>query len=418
ECPAGTSSAVVGLPSEDGCLACSAGELTVSGAVECLPCPSGSYSMANASSCSSCEAGTYSLSTSSGTCLPCMAGTYAPFSQAETCLDCPRGHYSNSQAMACFPCPVGTAGASVAGGDEAEACLDCPKGSYSDTTGESACELCPSGSASEIAGASNSSVCKVCSAGSYSLPGAGSCDPCPVGHFASGEGSDACDPCPENTYLDITGGTSQSQCISCTQGQYTSGKSGSGSSADCLPCPPGTHSISMGDGGGCQVCPRGEYTSTYAQAQSLNCTECGGGFFTNSTGSSSCTACNSSSFSYRGHPQCVGCNFNNTCPLGPDGSVCSGHGTCDLGLCDCDNEFSGVDCSNGTCALCPGVFGFSFLSTSATASGMEESVGVVNLTLVRLVGTEGEAVVTVSTTGGNALLGRDYNGSWPMQAKR
>ncbi|CAM9974939.1 unnamed protein product, partial [Discosporangium mesarthrocarpum] len=392
------------------------GTYSSSGSAECSPCPSGLSSPANALSCDSCAPGTYSLNSSSSECLACPAGTYAPFAQAGAYLRCPRGQYSDESSTSCSPCPAGTVGVSVSGGDLNAACSVCGEGSFSSEEGSVSCAACPAGTASTVVGAVNSTDCKTCPQGRYSLAGAGKCEVCPAGHYGPGEGASACEPCPVGKYFNGTGAVSEEQCELCPEGFYTSRNNGSMSIDDCLPCPPGTHSLRLEEGGGCRNCPRGEYTSTPSEARHYNCSECSGGFYVSSVGLSSCSACDTEAFSYNGYPQCVACDFNATCPAGPAGAVCSGHGKCDLGLCNCDAGFNGVDCSNGTCMSCPGVFGFDFESASAAAI-VAESAGVVNLTVVRLVGSEGNVTVMVSDVGGNASAGVDYNGTWPAQAR-
>lgn len=74
--------------------------------------------------------------------------------------------------------------------------------------------------------------------------------------------------------------------------------------------------------------------------------------------------------------------------------------------------FNNVDCSNGTCEGCSGIFGFDFESAVVATA---ESGGTVNLTLVRLAGTDGEVSVTVDIIRGNATVSSDYGGTWPTQ---
>lgn len=47
-----------------------------------------------------------------------------------------------------------------------------------------------------------------------------------------------------------------------------------------------------------------------------------------------------------------------------------------------------------------------------------DAAGTVDLTLVRLAGTDGEITVEVSVTGGNATRVLDYGGTWPRQVLR
>lgn len=76
--------------------------------------------------------------------------------------------------------------------------------------------------------------------------------------------------------------------------------------------------------------------------------------------------------------------------------------------------FGGVDCSDGTCDGCGGVFGFAYEST---ATEILESGDSVTLTLVRLAGTDGDMVVTVDDTRGNMTQGLDYGGTWPTEVR-
>lgn len=76
--------------------------------------------------------------------------------------------------------------------------------------------------------------------------------------------------------------------------------------------------------------------------------------------------------------------------------------------------FNNVDCSNGTCDGCSGVFGFDF-SSSFVEISEKDATGTVNLTLVRLAGTDGEITVEVTVTWGNATGVLDYGGTWPRQ---
>lgn len=73
-----------------------------------------------------------------------------------------------------------------------------------------------------------------------------------------------------------------------------------------------------------------------------------------------------------------------------------------------------MDCSSGTCDGCGGVFGFDY---DSAVVGTAESGGTVSLTLVRLVGTDGEVTVDLDVTGGNATEVSDFGGTWPIQVQ-
>ncbi|CAM9750475.1 unnamed protein product, partial [Ectocarpus sp. 4 AP-2014] len=411
DCPAGTSTTNgVGTASEDGCLPCEAGTFSLTGALECSPCPSGFYSEVRASECIPCPVGTYRQEDSTlGYCSGCAAGTYAPFEQATACLECPKGYYSpDGGATECSPCPAGTAGASVASGPLADACASCLPGEYSSEDGSMACDQCPAGTGSATDGASSEGTCL---SGTFAGAGSSSCQDCVAGQYSTLDGSETCDLCPVGTYVDVTGSMSIGECEYCPQGS-TNLAAGSNSTEDCLPCPPGTRTVALIEGGGCQDCPRGEYTSTYEAAQEMNCTKCVGGFFADTMGSDLCTECPEEQLSYGAHETCLTCITNTSCPIGPNGETCSGVGDCYLGVCDCNTGFDSVDCSSGTCDGCGGVFGFDY---DSAVVGTAESGGTVSLALVRLVGTDGEVTVDLDVTGGNATQVSDFGGTWPIQ---
>lgn len=73
-----------------------------------------------------------------------------------------------------------------------------------------------------------------------------------------------------------------------------------------------------------------------------------------------------------------------------------------------------MDCSNGTCSDCGGVFGFPNESIGTVTL---ESSGNVSLGIIRLAGTNGDATVLLDVIGGNATRGFDFAGSWPIQVK-
>lgn len=49
-----------------------------------------------------------------------------------------------------------------------------------------------------------------------------------------------------------TGSTSPAACEYCSQGSTTL-TVGANRTEDCLPCPPGTRTVALADGGGCEV---------------------------------------------------------------------------------------------------------------------------------------------------------------------
>ena len=78
----------------------------------------------------------------------------------------------------------------------------------------------------------------VCPAGTYQPTGStGVCIQCPIGTYQNIGGSSYCNQCPRGAYCPKIGASGINYCPA---GTYQP-KIGAISSADCLPCPPGTY---------------------------------------------------------------------------------------------------------------------------------------------------------------------------------
>lgn len=306
-------------------------------------CPTGSQQPSN------CTAGQYCsrnrLATPEG---PCDAGWYCPEGSASRQeVVCPVGHHCVSGSALPTPCDNGTFGPTEGLRNQSE-CSPCTAGFFCNKTGLSAVSgscspgyYCPPGQASPtpnahvcplghfcVGGKGSPEICprgqfqnllqqiscKQCSAGFYCDNSAGPIGnltgrQCVAGHYCLvGTGTATQYPCPLGTFLNTTGASSQSQCISCEPkmactrtglaapntpcmaGYYCSGGNNASNpahaecpignycpegSATPIPCPagtiaPNTRNTNITD---CKQCPPGNYctpTST-ALGKSLPC---------------------------------------------------------------------------------------------------------------------------------------------------
>ena len=111
------------------------------------------------------------------------------------------------------------------------ACQLCAPGSYSKKFGSSSCSACNPGS---YAGLVGNVSCSDCPQGTFAGPGSASCSICLPGKYSSSSGVSYCSMCAPGFYTLETG---SSQCKICEEGTFSSG---SGSSAACASCLPGS----------------------------------------------------------------------------------------------------------------------------------------------------------------------------------
>ena len=146
--------------------------------------------------------------------------------------------------------------------------------------------------------------------------------------------SSICTTCPQDMFTLQYGSSSKTSCQSCLPGTY---KATSG----CELCPAGTRSLQ--NTSGCQLCPFGQYSPYTLKVQGFVCLSCSPMSYSNSLGSTSCFTCQDGDFSLDGWSSCLSCTGLD-CPIGRNSFVCSNHGSCVYGACNCDAGFLGLTC--------------------------------------------------------------------------
>jgi hypothetical protein len=229
--------------------------------------------------------------------------------------DCDAGYYCTDGSISRAPLASLFSGYSI--GDI------CPQGSYC-AAGSSTGATCSGGFYCPDQFMSSLVSTNICQQGYYCSGGAQS--PSPNGVFTTliGEsaqgGGDICGvgkycavqssaeaSCTAGTYLPYQGAYASSECLPCTQGEYCSTAAlGTTDGA----CSAGYFCVAGANSATAERC----YDDHYCTAGTLSMIPCDPGYYTTSTGSSSCTVCPAGKF-------CRGTSTTNDCP---NGYYCTG----------------------------------------------------------------------------------------------
>ncbi len=274
------------------------------------------------SACTSCAAGQRKVKVAqleAEACIACDFASYSPLSLTASCSACPRGTYSLTEGSAeCKLCPSGKH-SNLVGSTDANNCLGCGNVTC---VGSSSCEIfCAAGKFAACV-SQGGYDCFDCPRGKFGrepgqalLQESAACELCPAGRYASAPGQMECDTCGPGKYMNATqlGAFSESACIFCQPGTYSSSNVLNGT---CPVCLPGTYSESVGQGA-CTPCGPGRYNSYTNSTSGTECVRCPDGMLSdpNSTSPGDC--------------KCkIGSYFDgNACLACPRGAVCDELGT-------------------------------------------------------------------------------------------
>ncbi|KAG9392350.1 mastigoneme-like protein [Carpediemonas membranifera] len=219
------------------------------------PCPVGTHSPSKAAQCivMNCAQGQELIL---GVCTDCGSGEWAPF--AGSCREASEGYY-------------------VDDGDHSQQ-LPCNGGEYSDDTGLSQCKLAPPGFYTPPTGAITEPI--RCPTGSYAASGQSACTVSGAGYYVNNGDRTHQIPCNSGKYQPDEGET---HCIGTPPGTFTG--------------PTGPHAAPIDCGAGewagegqdhCSTADPGYYVPDDDRSAQLACDD---GSFSNTTGSTECTAC-------------------------------------------------------------------------------------------------------------------------------
>ena len=258
----------------DRCITCQNGYDNIGGVEQCDICTNGKYS-ANGDACAVCPDGEQGQTVDD-----ILFGNYVS-DGADRCITCQDG-YDNTDGENCEICVQGYYSTN---GTE---CTACPLGEYATSQGTLVCDKCPLGTFMGMEtplGQTSDANCVVCLAGSYgpteglhnSPNGGNPCTGCPFGSWSpTFDASDTdnpnhpnppsapehCRDCPIHTYGASEGLISESECSDCPLGKDAA----VARAASCDNCTIGKFS----DGGECETCPEGYFTSSPGQSVCLD----------------------------------------------------------------------------------------------------------------------------------------------------
>ena len=233
----------------------------------------------------------------------CSTGEYLENNQ---CKKCPPGHKCSDNLKSI--CPVGRYQANQG----KTVCYNCGANEYQDQQGQTSCKTCPSGQTANVAktacesggstGGGNGTLS--CPEGDYA--DAGSCVPCPPGHFCI---SNKKSLCPSDQYQ--PNGSSRA-CMKCPNG-----KIGSSIRTTCIKTSAGTCQYGYYlSGGTCKICPQGSFCKNdkkkfcdmgkYQEFTGMDfCLKCPNGSYNPYVGKFICLKCPSGEFSANDRKSCV-----------------------------------------------------------------------------------------------------------------
>ena len=223
------------------CLPCIPGKFgNQTGLTSCYECAIGkSVQISNATSCLDCARGRYQNVVGQASCLPCIPGEFQNETGKTECKLCAEGTASGEKNRT-IPCDLCASGRTANPGSTAcsacpagkyigtnNICTTCNQGLFTSSQNQASCQICESGETS-IGG-----ICAKCDVGQYDA-GHRRCEKAPPGTYQDGKGESTTKPCPKDTWSDVTGATSNAQCIACAADRTTGGRSGSTSNTSCL----------------------------------------------------------------------------------------------------------------------------------------------------------------------------------------
>lgn len=232
----------------------------------------GSYTPAGSSDEIECEKGTYGNVEGLSECFDCESGYYCEDVGTINMTICPVGHYCPVGSEYAIRCPSGTFN-SLTQGQNISSCVDCTPGYYCYGTGRS-------------------SESGLCSEGFYCTSGSRESKPidksygsiCPEGYYCP-SGTSSPFECPKGTFLPSDGGSSSNDCLSCLPGYYC--PEIAMNNATTYLCHPGYYCDTGAYNGTHKICSEGYY----CPEGSSNEIPCDEGYYSNQTGSSTCSEC-------------------------------------------------------------------------------------------------------------------------------
>lgn len=303
-CPIGTFSVTTGrsgctqcfmgsysdTPSSTGCINCASGLYSIttgaSSASLCLNCLPGTYSVSGSTTCTTCTAGYYTLNQGSSICSQCTSGYYCP--SVSTRIACNPGYYCPPGSTSQLQCVAGTY---APGG--ASTCLSCTLSENWSVNGAAACspcvdKTCPNYQYKVSCTTSSDYDCRTCPPPPENAAPTDLKDPlcpwmCNTGYYRSGDACVICTTtsvgCSSGQYRQACpdGGTSDGQCVACTNKPVNSVYTGVSTTGITSNCPYKCSSCNVKDpttGNCCRVCKNGFYASQCSKTSSGTCSAC------------------------------------------------------------------------------------------------------------------------------------------------